>query len=520
VRILAVSTLGVLEADTGEIHTHPTLPILLTNGEGGIIVGNNLYPILAPLAKEIQSDEGWTMTISVQQQSVRPHDPDEKRKTGKIYINRLTYRAAKIREDGARRRPRAIKWVVIEIGLFIEQPPTGLQALVDIAKTFIDLADRRKINPRPSPGSFGSAMLRASPQWNAKGKRNPAPWFISKLARDHLPGNYYALSPKAGTANETIPSVYYVDQESSHHKIVNSTPMPDPSRLHARGALRRVENDIYPNWIEDVKQLTGHIGLLCCQVNIGFIPDSLRFMYPPWAHRSGTHIRWIWTPELRLFQNDHRIHLQHVSCALTSTRPDPALWEYSDFALEQIRRLGAKAKTVKPALLAAYGMLACKGDPISIYSVHGRKKPPKAEVISLPLLPRVYMSKLDRTNVPSTQNVIARGVIEAETRTRSIEYARQLEAEGLKVAQIYADGILVATDRMPLLLPEHWRIAAALTRVSSPHPNSIISKELIRLPGIQSSERDAYMRSMPAGRVRQAFRERLDDGRKDFAEIA
>jgi hypothetical protein len=501
VRIICVEPKGVLDTLTGEISPRIELEKLLTGRPGGIIAGVNLYGPLAELGPEIKGDKGWTMSISVQQQRVNALNPNETRVQGLIYVTRITWRNPKVREDGKRRRPPAIKWMVLNLELFLD--PSEKYDTLEAAQALIGLAERRGIKPRPSVGALGSALLRSSPEW-MKG-RQPAPWFISDIAREHLPGNYYAISNKQ--KGKRLDHVYYMDQASSHHKIASTIPLPDPATLRARGRLRSVEKGEAPRWITDFSLLRQHVGLLCCQVECGTIPTNLEHLYPPWAKKYGRHTRWIWTPELRLFHGDHRIQLDYASSGLTSHRLDTALWEYADWALQESKR--PDKRFIKSSLLAAYGMLACRSDrPFTFYAVHGRKKPPRAEVCELPLLPEVYRSTVERTRVPSIQNVVARGVIEAETRTRSIEYARALEAEGTPVAQIYADGLLAVTDQAPLIVPEHWRIAASLTRVYSPHPNSIISQELVRLPGILGSAQQAYSTAWEHLSVREELESR------------
>jgi hypothetical protein len=492
----------VLDTATGEVSPRIELEKLLTGRPGGIIAGVNLYGPLAELGPEIRGDEGWTMSISVQQQRVNALNPKETRVQGLTYVTRITYRHGKVREKkGKRRRPPAIKWMVLNLELFLD--PSEKYDTLEAAQALIGLAERRGIKPRPSVGALGSALLRSSPEW-VKG-RQPAPWFISDIAREHLPGNYYAISNKQ--KGKRLDHVYYMDQASSHHKIASSIPLPSPATLRARGRLRSVEKGETPRWITDFSLLRQHIGLLCCQVECGTIPTNLEHLYPPWAKKYGRHTRWIWTPELRLFDGDHRIQLNYASAGLTSHRLDTALWEYADWALQESKR--PDKRFIKSSLLAAYGMLACRSDrPFTFYAVHGRKKPPRAEVCELPLLPGVYRSTVERTRVPSIQNVVARGVIEAETRTRSIEYARALEAEGTPVAQIYADGLLAVMDQAPMFVPEHWRIAASLTRVYSPHPNSIISQELVRLPGILGSAQQAYSTAWEHLSVREELESR------------
>jgi len=503
VRVISVSSRGILDTQTGEIS--PTLDIEkhLTQYPGGVIAGNNLYELLASLAPEVKKDEGWTMTISLQQQRTRPMDLRETRLTGKIYVSRITYRYPKVGGRANRKRPPAIKWVVLELGLFMESPPSDPTDIARAGQSLVELATRRGIKPRPSPGSFGSAMLRASSEWSKR--RHAAPEFISTIAREHLPGNYYAISQK--TKGRNLEHVYYMDQEASHHKIASSIPLPHPHTLRARGYFRGAENKTYTPWTNDYAKLRQYVGLVLCRVHCATLPQEQEHLYPPWAKKPGTQNVWIWTPELRLFEGDHRLQFEHVICALVSRHTDTALWEYAEWALEQRKR--PDKNNYKSALLAAYGMLACRSDrPLNNFSVHGRAKPPRAMIVELPLLPEVYRSEVRRTRAPSTQNVIARGVIEAETRTRSLEYAKQLEADGIPVAQIYADGLLAAVNQMPLHIPEHWRIAASLTHVRSPHPNSIISDQLVRLPGILGSAREAYGTVWESGYLREKMRVR------------
>lgn len=441
------------------------------------------------------------MTINLQQRRTKPLDPTETRLTGRIYVSRITYRRAKRGGRKNRRRPPAIKWVVLELGLFTESPPQGLEQILEAGRSLIALASRRGIKPRPSPGSFGSAMLRASSEWGRE--RKPAPDFVSQIAREHLPGNYYAISNTL--KGKQLDHVYYMDQDSAHHKIVASIVLPHAHNVRARGYFRAAEHEDYKAWVRDLHYLRAHVGLLLCKIHTTYIPESLEHLYPPWARKRGSRYEWIWTPELRLFQGDNRLHFEHVACGLTGHYPDTALWEYADWALEERKR--KDAKIYKGALLAAYGMLACRSDrPVSLLSVHGRRPTPNQTVVQLPLLDRVYRSEVRRTRTPSIQNVVARGVIEAETRTRSLEFARQLESEGHPVAQIYADGLLVTgTETLfPVFdVPEHWRVAASLTRVFSPHPNAIISDQLVRLPGIIGSAQEAYASAFEPGAVRE-----------------
>ena len=492
-RYLFVTPDGVIDTLTGEVSDRISIEQLLTEEPGGIIAGRNLYPILAPLANNIKRDSGWTMVVNTQ----KKRQP-QKLVGGMIYVSHLYYRKPKpikyqeyevktnygkmIRKRRIYYRPNSIKWTVLNLELFCES-----EDIENAARALVVLAEARGILPKYSPGSYGAGLLRASPEWE-KG-RHAAPGFISDIAREHLPGNYYELKYRSKRADHA----YYLDQKSSHHTIAATTPLPHPQLLRARGRLRSVEKDKYPPWIlaDKLSMLDKHSGLLCCMVECDTIPPSLIHLYPQWARKRGRHHVWIYTPDLRIF--DRRIRLLWVSAALTSYHPDPVLEEYAKWSLEFLE--GENHPAVKPALLAAYGMLAVRTDgSIERYSVHGRSKPPRSEVCKLPLIDTVYRSNIKRIRTPSLQNVVARGVIESETRTRSIEYARRLENEGHPVVQIYADGLITTAKQLPFL-PDGWRVASALTGVTFRHPNTIISREIVRLPGIPGGRRTSSLLS-------------------------
>jgi hypothetical protein len=472
-RYLLVTPAGILDTLTGELSE--SLEPRLLQRPGGIIAGRNLYPVLAPIAAQLRRDHGWTATISAQRQRAK-----EKRVKGLLYFSHLTYRFAKIRSNGRRYRPGSIKWLVLNLELFSES--TDIEGA---ARALVALAERRGIRARHSPGSFGGALLRASEAW--EDKRRPAPRFVSAAAREVMPGNLYALRH----GYRGIKRGYYLDQKSSHHTVSASIPLPHPHFLRARGRFRAVERGEFPKWLDSPHLLRHHYGVIAAVVECRRIAPTKLHLYPPWAQTPGRRMVWIWTPELRLLDVD--VQLVHISASLTSFKLDPILLEYAEWALAHLATHPHSA--VKPALLAAYGMLAVKsGTPIVRYSVHGRTKPPRAESCTLPLLDNVYRSTVEQRRTPSLQNVVARGVIEAEVRTRSLEMARRLEGDGIPVVHIYADGLIADCGQLPFLPPD-WRCVTALTDVSAANPSTITSRELVRLPGIPDGRRTAYVRS-------------------------
>jgi len=478
VRILYLSKGYVGEGDS--LYRLHRLPELLLRKPGGVIAGVNLFPILAQLVPQMRGDSGWSATLRLQ----KKRKIDTERVGGIIYFTHLTYRHPKVSTHvrGAikRYRPGSIKWIVLNLELFAEVDEHETR---EAANSLLQLATARGVSPRTSPAAYGGAMLRSSVYWGRD--RRPAPRFISEAARTRLPGNYYAL--REGYQIRSIPRAYYLDQRSSHHSIAGSIALPSPMHLRARGLFRGVEAGRTSPWARDIGLLHGHTGLLIAVIECDLIPRSQLHLYPAWARQRGRRVVWIWTPELRLL--DRRIRLMYVSAALTSPIPDPVLTEYAQWSLAQLRK--GYHPIVKPTLLAGYGLLAVRsGIDIERYSITGQRRSERATVSQLPLVGPCYRTEVKNDRTPTVQNVVARGVLEAETRTRSIEYARELESQGIPVSQIYADGLIAVTDSMPFLR-EGWRMAGELTNVRSPSGNSIVADEFVRLPGIPNGRRTA-----------------------------
>lgn len=482
-RYIIVNPDGVLDTETGEVCDRLSLGLLLTKGEGGIIAGRNLYPILSSLSEGIRKDSGWTMLVHAQYQRT---SKEKDRASGLIYYSRLSYRREKVGGRCNRKRPPAIKWLVLNMELFSETE--NIQAA---AESLVQISVNRGVKVRYSPGTIGGALLRASPNWDRE--RNPAPRFISEAARPHMPGNFYSLRH----GYKSVDSALYLDQSSSHHTIAATIPLPHPAYLRARGRFRSVERKgerpiITDKWLRDpsLLQLHKHIGVMIATVRVANVPPSRVHLYPRWMNKPGEKQVWIWTPELRLL--DRFVEILRITAALTSFVADPALSEYANWSLSQLA-LGLDP-SIKPALLAAYGMLAVRTrEDFVVHSIHGRAMPPRASLVLFPLVSGpVYRSTVERKRTPVIQNVVARGVIEAETMTRSLELARELESQKIKVLQVYADGIIVQTSQVPML-PPNWRVACGLTGLQARTPNSVVSKNLLKLPGIPNGRRTSVL---------------------------
>lgn len=449
------------------------------------ISGTELFPVLSELNRVMQdSVSGWRMRITNRRRYAFSRDR-RRVVTGRFFVD---YFCIDRKADRETRLPRK-RFDVINLDLLREKPPRDHTEQLEMTLALLEMCDNRGVRMRGTRGALGSAMLRKSPYWE-KGRR-AAPKFINDMARPYLPGNFYALSSKvtSGFADKFIPHCYYVDQTSAHHSIVRDIPLPLPGALHARGSRDYQKPWAYPDSPIGRELLHGkHVGLVLARVTIAPHGPTLSHLYPPWAKDRGTRLVWLWTPELRLLE-DHRLQLEYFISSFTATTYDMALREYAGWALSELQGNAQRASYKKGSLLAAYGMLAFNGAGRSIYRYWGGvSNKPICEI------PRAGLVAESKINLPehlqlSTVNVVARGVIESETRTRSIEYARELHSQGFHVPQIYADGVLVETNQLPFI-PEGWRVSHSLTNVHLPRSNAIVSDQVVKLPGVAGDEQD------------------------------
>jgi hypothetical protein len=375
---------------------------------------------------------------------------------------------------------------------------------MEYARSILSLCEARGVKFTANRGGLASRLMKASQHWEPD--RRAAPRFVNEHARTKLPGNYYGLGTETGRNHK---AAIYVDQVSSHHNVALTTPCPHPHDVRARGHDRTVDRA----WITDRDKIRrffdSHIGLVAAMVSVSHIPDKIKHLYPPFMHTPGRRIEYVYTNELSYFDG-HRADLEFLVAAWTATTADPVIPEFAAWALEQ-RNQGPGRK---PLLLAAYGSLAQRSDrPLTLYlpwrGYGMRTMLPGAGYLN----ERVKEVRTDRPQ-PRIVNVLSRGIIEAETRKRSLTYARELHAQGVPVLSVYVDGLILDTDRLPFL-PVGWEVEAHLTDLMFQHPNSFTSLEQSKQPGIpgrmtQGEQARAMMaaaRGVPAeARMRHAER--------------
>lgn len=467
IRLICVCDGKWVDPDTGE----QVDPRTAMEEGGGIICGYNLYETVTSLFPDAER-EGWRLKYPA------PKNREDRKIRLVVLSATRTYGMSKTGTRSGRKWIPSVKWVIWNLELFNNNPD---ESIVDTAREMRSYCESNCIKPTATPGGMGKAKLKSMPGWD-KDRYFAPPW-ISEIAREHLPGNFYALRENFRRDRDIV----LIDQQNAHHNIVNTVDCPLPSSVRRRGG--RIGKG--RRWIDTASMdlISNQMGLLHAEVEVDTLPHEHSHLYPEWAQMPGKRLEWIWTPELRLFGRS--IRLLRVQTALTGSVPDPALREYSQFCLDY--RKDHPHTVMKPILHAAYGSLAVGrykeyrqiilGD-VSNYKDTRDMKIPFTDQVA-------HETTIRGLKISPVQNVIAYGVITAEQTVRSLELARTYEWEyGLHVCQVYADALLVRTTQIPFV-PNGWEVKADLGEVMAALPNQIISSRLQRIPGLHGERRRA-----------------------------
>ena len=481
-----------LDYDTGDIKGLDLLSIELLDGNGGFICGRSLYVPLANISKEFEG-KGIRWRTSI----VNPRRKAYSRNGEMTVLGtfQIAYFSYLIRSSGAAGFATK-RWDILNLENFTECSQFTLQETVDASLAILTLCHLRKVNFRNTRGSLSGQFLKASPYWKSERgykTRRPAPKFINDFSRNYLPGNHYSIS--SNVTGRAINSALYVDQENSHHSVANSIHIPHPEFIRARGYYKSaLRNQQYKKWLDRIP--INQAGLFLCRVEIATITNNIKHLYPKWVteRKAGGHFIWIWSPEVRLFEDDHHVNINYVVCGFCTNQHDLAITEYSSWALEELKK--PNKKYIKQVLLAAYGMLAFNPTGYKSYRYWAGTLHSRGSLVKIPIVDtaKEVVLKLPSHVQSNITNVLARGIIESETRARSLELARSLHRQKINVPQVYADALVVESDRVPFL-NEPWRISHALTNVRIPRPNAIISDQMLKMPGMTREESERRFRS-------------------------
>lgn len=344
---------------------------------------------------------------------------------------------------------------------------------------------------RLSPTSGGIAAQLLRDQRFFPEKRRKIPRATNARARDVLPGNFYRLYR---AKERTFYDATYLDQKNAHHEAARSLSFPDPDTLLARGRFRQAEAASPANWLRRgspafARFVAQHHGLVLARIyNPHFKSD--RSFHLPCMDKPGLQLAYLYTNEIAYLESFQGAYVHSIVAAWTSPDAHTGLNAYAVWAIDRVAESDrARRAWLKQTLLSGYGILAAKPKHLEFGFRTAKGGVDKLYPVGPGALP-VKATRTRREHETGIANVIYRGMIEAETRLRSLQLARDLTAHKLDVLAVYADSVFVDSGRPLPFLPEPWKVQQHLTSLKFLNSTSFTSRELDKLPGIRREDRD------------------------------
>lgn len=350
----------------------------------------------------------------------------------------------------------------------------------DLLRFAVDVRDwckQENIPLRASLPSIAAALMRDKRFWpNPRGR---VPRATNERIRRYLPGVY---QERRAPLNETFPTAIALDQSRAYHRVAQQVPLPDTTNLYARGYFNDPDNapELWaPADSELYKRTISQPGIVA--VIASGRPVRKGEWRAPVCDGRERRVRYLWTNELDT-ASLHGLTIEGIVAAWTSDIPDDGIAAYGKWAESQIDSADAfRQQWLKPTLHALYGLLGSRPRDLYIGRRYGSGTP---DIITV----RGYAYPVNQTAVPasapSTTNVAALGMLQAEIRQRTLELANHYSDD---VLHVHADGMHLRARQLHFL-PEGWT-AETVTALEYLDDVSWISDERDVLPG-----RDAIAR--------------------------
>lgn len=451
-----------------------------------IVVTDQGVDLLAWLdGSELAEDPFWQWQVALTEMSAwRPEARSQRVRAVSLQPRPLRFGFAS-RMNGRRRAHGAARWYqLVDVHRFVELPGGwGECDMRDLMKFGVELRDwcnRAGVPVGSSASAIGGRLLRDSRFGD--GWRRKVPAATNARARKLLPGNHYQLLT---AADKRIPEAHKWDMARAHHWAALNVRFPHPDTLDVRGFFRHAPTDgsgFFRTGSRAWKRELERPGMFIVRVDV---PERVTLdpLVLPMLRRPGR--RWVGLSSEEIEEVRRLgVDLGDIWCSWTAEDTDERLNEYSFWAQRELQQADAP-RWLKPALLAAYGLLAAKPRG---YRAAWRKVHRPAGGIGWNTAHGVLLGvevEPGRPREPQTANVVWRCLIESRVRLEAIRFARDLRAARLRPVAIYADAVF-ATGDIPGThgVPPPWRYEGVIHDLTFDGPSRYRSREETRLPGI------------------------------------
>lgn len=479
---------------TGEVYGWDDIPGLVRAHPSLIVVAPNAAHLVTELEEVFGGTERWQYRVTpVKREAYNPDPTRRRRITHNVIVNYFGW-SGPDKKRGHWHYP--LDPVVFSLTPLRELlGGTDPHSLLTWAQDVREWCTANNLHPSPTAGGLGGQLLR-DPRWYPEPRRK-VPRATNARARSVLPGNHYRLYwPEGKTVDASC-----IDMSSAHHVMASQIKFPCANTLYARGNFRTTETPETPPldrtliWARPntsrYNALLQSYGLLRVWLRS---PALKPMQFPlPYMEQMGVRLAWVHTNELPLIHSLGGI-IEGIDAAWVSHEQDTGLNQYAVWALTETATMTPRRKQwCKTVLLSTYGNLAAKARAAE-YGYRNAQSGIPREYPAGPNILHAYAHLDNLETEIGTVNVIHRGMIEAEQRRVVLDMARDLHEQGHTVLSLYADAILIKSDRALAFLPSPWRLDGYLTRLRFVNATSFVSEERTKLPGVTGAERARWQR--------------------------
>lgn len=374
----------------------------------------------------------------------------------------------------------------------------SLGAVIRWAMQVRDFLQANDLTFRATQSGIAAQLLRDSRFY--PDARRKVPQATNGRARENLPGNYYLHRAD----RKQIYSAVEIDQRSSHHACARDIEFPHPDYLHAKGYFKDLPDKPYAlagTVLFD--RLIAERGLFYVKLRVptngGGVSDTFVLPAADYAGTDvdGRRLAYVYSNELSDLQSSGVV-IEYIVAAWTSRREDTGLNRFAEWAILELAKCDAERKRwLKPLLLSAYGLLATKPRPIRAGYLQGKDGKRMHYHVGRGEVMQFIKHESKHPFEPGFVNVVHRGMIEAETRLRSLQMARYLKSIGFEILVVYADAVFVTGERQLPLLPDDWGITH-ITGAHFPNTNQVVCDQYAKLPGHAGKRREVLIHEIQA----------------------
>jgi hypothetical protein len=485
--------------ENGEAFPFSDLPLLIRTQPSSILVASHFGAVIKYLDSEFEGNDLWQFRASPIERSAWAANREGRQAIMKdCVIGYLGFRGEN-KKKGHYHYPLSPHTFILksisELRRNIPGENASIVKLMEWAKEIRDFLQQNKLNLSPTSGGIAAQFLRDDRFYPEA--RRKVPRHTNAKARDHLPGNFYKLYE--ARANRSVYNAAYLDQSSAHHRAAADLEFPSSNFLRQRGRFHTLEDRSFAkSGTEKFDKLISEYGLFYLAIEIPRFFDK-DFPLPECDEKAGYKRGYFYSNELPYLKL-LGVRIRHIIAAWTSPVLDVGLNRYAQWAMTQIEQSSTVSKAwLKPTLLSTYGVLAAKPKKLEFGYKQAEGGEPKRYPCGSGFLD-VLAKGSDKLREPLMANVIHRGMIEAETRLRSLTLARALAREGHTILAIYADSIFVEGSKQLPLLPPLWRVQDFLTGLKFQSATHFVSLQVSKTPGIPADFRSHARRIPPRPR--------------------